>query len=72
MAETKPVITKGRGGKNNFPAAQIPDTDPGDNSRYLRHALVTLDQPPIDISDEKQVEERIFWYFNHCIEDDMR
>ena len=64
--------TTGRGGKNNFPAAQIPDVEPGDNSRYLRHALANLNMPPIDISDPKQVEERLGWYFNHCAESDMK
>lgn len=44
----------------------------GDNSRFLKHALVTMDMPPIDISDPKQVEERIWWYFNHCIDNDMK
>lgn len=44
----------------------------GDNSRYLRHAMETLNLPPIDISDEKQVEERIVWYFKHCADDDMK
>lgn len=71
MAENlKP--TKGRGGKNNFPAAQIPDTDAGDNSKYIRHALATWNLPPIDIADPKQVEDRICWYFNHCGENDMK
>ena len=46
--------------------------EPGDNSRYLRHALVTMGMPPIDISDPHQVEERIFWYFGHCIDHDMK
>lgn len=40
--------------------------------RYLRHALASWDLPVIDISDEKQVEERIIWYFNHCVEDDIK
>lgn len=44
----------------------------GDNARYLRHAMATLGLPEIDISDEKQVGERIDWYFNHCIESDMK
>lgn len=64
-------LSKGRGGKNNFPATQV-ETEPGDNSKYLRHALTTLNLPPIDIADEKQVEERIQWYFSHCIENDMK
>ena len=46
--------------------------EPGDNSRYLRHALKTLNMPPIDISDAKQVEERLDWYFDHCIESEMK
>lgn len=45
---------------------------PGDNSRYIRHALATYNLPPIDISDPKQVEERINWYFNHCLSNDMK
>lgn len=46
--------------------------EPGDNSKYIRHALTTLNMPPIDISDPKQVEERIGWYFSHCIENDLK
>lgn len=44
----------------------------GDNSRYIRHAMASWDLPSIDISDEKQVKDRIAWYFNHCGEDDMK
>lgn len=46
--------------------------EPGDNARYLRHALATYNLPPIDISDAKQVDDRIFWYFNHCVNSDMK
>ena len=46
--------------------------EPGDNSRYLRHALATLNMPPIDISDPKQVEDRLDWYFDHCIRNEMK
>ena len=44
----------------------------GDNSKYIRHALTTLNLPPIDIAKPQQVEERIDWYFNHCIDNDMK
>lgn len=44
----------------------------GDNSKYIRHALATLNQPPIDISDPVQVENRLDWYFNHCFTNDMK
>lgn len=63
-----PVETRGR----------KPDTvgqenvNPGDNSRYLRHALVGVSLPPIDISDPVQVEQRISEYFQYCIDNDMK
>ena len=40
--------------------------EPGDNARFIRAARVALDLPPIDISDEKQVKQRINEYLNHC------
>lgn len=59
-----------------LPPIKRPDltvqTNPGDNNHYLRHALASLGMPPIDISDARQVEERINWYFVHCAEDDMK
>lgn len=41
-------------------------TEPGDNARYLRFARVSLSLPPIDISDARQVENRISEYFDFC------
>lgn len=60
--------------KNNLPINSEDNmlTVKGDNSRYLRHVMASWDLPPIDISDPKQVEDRIKWYFNHCAEDDMK
>jgi hypothetical protein len=46
--------------------------EPGDNSRYLAHALATMNLPKIDTSDPVQVQERIDWYFYHCLENDMK
>lgn len=45
---------------------------PGDNSKYIRHARAALDLPPIDIAKAEQVEERLDWYFDHCITNDMK
>jgi hypothetical protein len=56
-------------GKKNFGEENI---QAGDNSRYLRHALATLNLPPIDISNAEQVSERLGWYFNHCADNDMK
>lgn len=44
----------------------------GDNTQYIRHALATMNMPPINIADPKQVDDRIMWYFNHCMESDMK
>ncbi len=46
--------------------------DPGDNARYLAHAMAVRNLPPIDHKDPAQVEERINWYLNHCINNDMK
>lgn len=48
------------------------NTEPGDNSRYLRYAMASLSLPPIDISDPNQVEQRIFDYFEYCIDHDRK
>ena len=45
---------------------------PGDNSRYLRHALASWGLPPLNLDDDVAVEERVLWYFKHCAEDDMK
>jgi hypothetical protein len=58
--------------KSNLPNLVEPNTDPGDNSKYIRHALATLNLPPIDIADPAQVENRISWYFEHCVSNDMK
>lgn len=56
-------------GPKNFMQEHV---EPGDNSRYLRYALASWNLPPIDISDEKQVENRINEYFNYCIDNDRK
>lgn len=48
------------------------NTEAGDNSRFLRYALASWDLPPIDISDPKQVEQRIGDYFTFCVENDRK
>lgn len=48
------------------------NVEPGDNARYLRWARLSLSLPPIDISDAKQVEQRINEYFTACEDNDMK
>lgn len=45
---------------------------PGDNARYLRYARTSMDLPPIDVSDPKQVEQRINEYFDFCEKNDRK
>lgn len=47
-------------------------TEPGDNAKYLAHALKMASLPKIDYKDAKQVEARIFEYFVACEEADMK
>lgn len=44
----------------------------GDNARYLAHAMAVMNMPKIDATDPKQVQERVDWYLNHCISNDMK
>ena len=77
MTKTEDVVTdvvkqkkhRNRPDLQNFGADLA---DPGDNARYLRYAMASLDLPPIDISDEKQVERRIREYFEFCIQNDRK
>ena len=56
-------------GKGGFGSVDVP---PGENARYIRHAMAMMNLPPIDIANSQQVEERIGWYFAHCQDDDMK
>ena len=44
----------------------------GDTSRFLRFALASWNLPPIDISDPKQVEQRLLDYFQYCLDNDRK
>jgi len=46
--------------------------EPGENARYIRFAMASLDLPPIDISDPQQVSDRLKAYFQHCSDNDRR
>ena len=54
------------------PQNQMLDTQPGDNSKFLVHALKVRDLPRIDISDPVQVKDRISEYFALCAVDDIK
>ena len=69
-AEGKPVKRK----RNRPDLAKFgyENAEPGDNTRYLRYARVSMNLPPIDISDAKQVENRINEYFDFCEQNDRK
>jgi hypothetical protein len=46
--------------------------EPGDNSRYLGHALTIMRMPIVDLNDPEAVRERCEWYFEHCFSNDMK
>lgn len=46
--------------------------EPGDNSKFLRHALTIRQWPIINIADPIAVENRINEYFVLCMQDDMK
>lgn len=48
------------------------NVEPGDNSRYLAHAMEIARQPPVDLENVYAVEGRINWYFDHCFQNDMK
>jgi len=45
---------------------------PGENSKFIRYAIASWNLPKIDISDPKQVEERIGQYFKFCADNDRK
>ncbi len=47
-------------------------TEPGDNARFVSHALQISQMPKIDTSNVEQVNNRLNEYFALCIANDMR
>jgi hypothetical protein len=46
--------------------------EPGDNTKFLSHALAIRNMPPIDTKDPAQVQQRISDYFTLCVEHDIK
>lgn len=47
-------------------------TEPGDNVKFLSHALAVRNMPAIDTSDPVQVRQRIKDYFELCVSNDVK
>ena len=79
--ESNVPVKRGRGRppgtKNSTPRYDLMDRgaenrEPGDNTKFLTHAMAVMNMPPIDISDVKQVERRINDYMELCAANDMK
>ena len=72
-AELVNQIEKQTKKKNPKKSAEMaPQTEPGDNRKYLLHSLKIAGLPKIDTKNIEQLEERIRTYFSVCAEDDMK
>lgn len=51
---------------------QVPDLEPGDNTKYINHSVTIMkwEKPDMDSLDE--VQKRCFDYFSLCAENDMK
>ena len=49
-----------------------PHTEPGDNSKYLRHSMEIMKWEQPDMTNKEQVENRIAQYFALCDKNDMK
>lgn len=56
--------------KNNGSTTDL--TEPGDNNKFLAHAMAVYNLPAIDTKDPVQVKNRIDEYFRLCVQDDMK
>lgn len=61
---------KGSGG--NVREDQLVHTNPGDNSRFLEIGLRIASLPKVEMSNEKQVAQRVEEYFKICAEYDHK
>lgn len=52
--------------------AMSPQLEPGDNTKYLTHALKSWDLPKICMNDPEAVRERSIMYLQSCADDDMK
>lgn len=73
----KNVVSRGRpkGSKDTGVRKKRDDiwlTREGDNDKITRHNVELMNAPKIDVANRSEVEERIEWYFNKCLTDDMR
>lgn len=77
-ANSTQAVTRGRpkGSVDSSPRKKRSDhelvVNPGDNTAITMFNVDLMQLPAIDTGDRKQVEERIMWYFQYCIDHDIK
>lgn len=70
MQNVGEVVVKSKRPKKS--AQMQPQTEPGDNAKYIRHSLRLAELPKISMQDADAVKERVYTYFKICEDDDMK
>lgn len=74
--EKKTIVGRPQGSKDTAPRKPRCDRElmvnPGDNSKLTVQNLHFMTLPEVDRNDRKQVEDRIMYYFQTCIEQDIK
>lgn len=77
MAKNEDVVQdivkkKPRGWNGQIGNVMSPNTEPGDNSKYLTVSMQLMNLPNIDMKDVNQVQERLNEYFQIHADNDMK
>lgn len=70
QAEAVNAVTKRT--RKDRSLALSPQTEPGDNTKYLKHSLRWFSVDKVDIQSEEAVWQRSVEYLQACAEDDMK
>ena len=70
--EKKTEIGKAAESKPKRKPYQVPDLEPGDNTRYLKHSVEIMKWKTPDMSSLEAVEQRCYDYFALCEKNDMK
>ena len=71
IQEIGETVVKGKGKRSPRPGQQ-PQTEPGDNTRYVRHSMAIANLERIDLKSAEQVKDRTTKYFSICELNDMK
>jgi hypothetical protein len=70
LAEKK-IATK-KEDKSKKKPYQLPELEPGDNTKYINHSMTIMKWKTPDMNSLEAVQERCYDYFNLCAQNDMK